>query len=163
MADIAQFLGARYAEEKRQALAARGAGNGRWYLTDWTPNGRQIEAADPDQFTIYDEGGHDEHQALHIATWDPARVLADLEAKRAILAEVLSWKHDYIDGDTWFSCAQAVSTLDEESAPGSGCADEDRAGGPCDCGLDRRRATILHAMAAPYAEHADHKPSWSVE
>lgn len=85
--------------------------------------------------------------------FNTARVLADVAAKRAVLAEVMSWGHTYVDGDTWLSCAQAISPFDEDGVPGSGCADENRAGGPCDCGLDQRRATILDALAAPYPDH----------
>lgn len=90
----------------------------------------------------------------------PARVLADVQAKRAILAEVLSWNHAHIDGDTWLSCAQAVDPHDEDGTPGSGCADEKRAGGPCDCGLDRRRVMMLNALAAAYAGRPGFKPEW---
>ena len=35
---------------------------------------------------VYDEGSPDEYQARHIARHDPARVLREVEAKRAILA-----------------------------------------------------------------------------
>lgn len=92
----------------------------------------------------------------HVAHWDPARVLREIEAKRELLAEIASWKHDYVDGDTWFSCAQAVNPFDKDGAPGSGCSNEHRAGEPCDCGLDRRRKKILKALAKPYADHPDH-------
>jgi uncharacterized protein DUF6221 len=34
---------------------------------------------------IYDEGGHDEYQATHIAFWDPATVLRMVEADRRLL------------------------------------------------------------------------------
>lgn len=113
-----------------------------------------------DNITIYDEGGHDEDQAQHIARHDPAAVLADVAGKRAILAEVLSWQHAYIDGDSWLSCAQAVNPHDGDGTPGSGCADEQRAGGPCDCGLDRRRAMMLNALAAGYVGRPGFKPEW---
>ncbi len=35
---------------------------------------------------VYDEGSPDEYQAAHIARHDPARVLREVEAKRAIVA-----------------------------------------------------------------------------
>ena len=79
--------------------------------------------------------------AAHIARHDPARVLAEVESKRAILDEVQSWSHRYLDEDPFFSCSQAVAP--GETEPGSGCADDERAGQPCDCGLGQRRAAIL--------------------
>jgi hypothetical protein len=141
MADIAAFLNARWAEEAERLefiLSCRSDNedfDGGWDL--WGDYGRAVNAA-----------------------FDPRQMLDDIAAKRAILAEVLSWEHAYIDGDTWLSCAQAVSAFAEDGTPGSGCADEDRAGGPCDCGLDRRRATMLHALAAPYAGRPGFKDDW---
>jgi Family of unknown function (DUF6221) len=38
-----------------------------------------------DNIHVYAEGGHDEHQAAHIALHDPQDVIADCEAKLAIL------------------------------------------------------------------------------
>ena len=40
-----------------------------------------------DDITVYDEGGHDAGQALHIALHDPQDVIADCEAKLATLDE----------------------------------------------------------------------------
>lgn len=36
--------------------------------------------------TLYDEGGHERAHALHIVRHDPARTLAEVEAKRRIVA-----------------------------------------------------------------------------
>lgn len=67
------------------------------------------EAGPPDSYdecriegtfmTIYDEGGHTGEQARHIARHDPARVLAECEAKRKIIAGL--------------SAAAAVGPMDE--------------------------------------------------
>lgn len=46
----------------------------------------RIEGTGTPGITIYDEGGRDEDQADHIARHDPARVLAEVAAKRAILS-----------------------------------------------------------------------------
>lgn len=86
--DLVDFLRARLAEDERLAKAAisdartppnwRGVqGPGRW-ITD----GPVVVG---DDMTIYDEGGHDEAQAEHIARHDPAHVLADVEARRRIV------------------------------------------------------------------------------
>jgi hypothetical protein len=87
-------------------------------------------------------------------------LLADLAAKRVVLAEVASWQHALVDGDTWLSCAQAVDEHYGEGRPGSGCADDRRAGGPCDCGLERRREAILRPMASPFSAHPEFKAEW---
>lgn len=85
----------------------------------------------------------------HIARHDPAAVRADIAGKRALLDHVAGWEHTYVDGDTWFSCSQATGRS-EDSEPGSGCADELRAGKPCDCGLDDRRLAVLRTIALGY-------------
>ncbi len=84
MSDLVAFLRARLGEDEAEArLAAREGGT-------WTQD-------DPVRFpgaisslggqVVYDEGAPDENQAPHIARHDPARVLREVEAKRAILAE----------------------------------------------------------------------------
>lgn len=112
---------------------------------------------------IYPEGGHDAHQARHIARWDPATVLADIAGKRALLNHVAEWQHEYVDGDTWFSCSQAIGPHDADEIPGSGCADEDRAGEPCDCHLDDRRLAVLRCVAAGYIGRPEFKPEWRID
>lgn len=66
-------------------------------------------------------------------------------ATQQIIDEVMSWRHRYLDEDTWYSCAQAVSP--DEDEPGSGCSDDSRRGGPCDCGLFERQERILGPLA----------------
>ncbi len=46
---------------------------------------------------IYDEGGHDKAHAAHIARHDPARVLREVEAKRAIVARFVETDGCYCD------------------------------------------------------------------
>jgi hypothetical protein len=81
---ITEFLEARIAEDEAGARnALEGAcDDGRWGVEDdygmkMKVRGRGI--------LIYDEGGHTEGQAAHIAAWDPARALAECAAKLAIL------------------------------------------------------------------------------
>jgi Family of unknown function (DUF6221) len=102
-------------------------------------------------------------QATHIALNDPAAVLADIEAKRKILAAMTALKHVYIEGDSWYSCSQAVDPYEPGEGPGSGCLDENRAGNPCDCGRDRLVAAVLGALAVPFASHPGYDPSWRPE
>lgn len=66
----------------RAAMKPRRADDGRWSVGDHPMDERRIEGIG---IEIYDEGGHDEHQAAHIARHDPARVLRECAAKRAIV------------------------------------------------------------------------------
>jgi len=82
---LTEFLTARIDEDEAVALAAT---EGPWHANgkrddgEWAADGCRIEGAG---IIIYDESGHDEDQAAHIARHDPARVLAECEAKRLLL------------------------------------------------------------------------------
>lgn len=117
---------------------------------NWTNNVCGCPAGDGD--TAPDVARLLEHLHQQAANGDPW-LAADATAKRSIVAEVMSWRHRYEGMDAYYSCAQAADpdpVPGEDGGPGSGCADEDRAGGPCDCGLDARRAAILAALAGLY-------------
>ncbi len=83
--DLAAWLGAQLDDDEQVARAAmpHPSDDGRWEAgTDnWS-----AERIDGDGITIYAEGGHTAEQSKHIALWDPARALAEVEAKRRILA-----------------------------------------------------------------------------
>lgn len=81
---ICGFLTARLNEREAMARAALRSpeNSGRW-STDIDPWGSRVVG---DGIEIYDEGGHTEEQAVFIAANDPAFVLADIAAKRAIIA-----------------------------------------------------------------------------
>lgn len=169
---MVEFIKAQLAEDVATIKAMGAEGAGRWWV------GQRFDGSlDPDGSTVFVDvrrsdglgyihlgtpGMFTGPTATHIARHDPATVLADVAGKRAILAEVLSWQHAYIDGGSWLSCAQAVDPHDEDGTPGSGCADEDCAGGPCDCGLDRRREMMLNALAAAYVGRPGFKPEWGL-
>lgn len=87
MSDPIEFLKARWTEEQQVAEAAIPRnGTGRWQVDNESCYVYGADDGDwaDDEIMIHDEGGHDADQARHIAYWDPARVLADLAAKRAI-------------------------------------------------------------------------------
>jgi hypothetical protein len=77
---------------------------------------------------------------------DPASVLSDVSQTRSLVAEILSWPHDYNDSDPYYSCSQAVEPGDDTAPPGSGCTNEN-AGKPCDCGRDARVLRMLKIIA----------------
>ena len=93
-ADLVTWLRACIDDDQRVAKSAvtepfpvgKGLGAGVW--RQGAPAGHMwAERIEGDDLTIYDEGGHSEAHAAHIARWDPARVLAEVAAKRAILDE----------------------------------------------------------------------------
>jgi hypothetical protein len=106
--EITEFLTARLGEDEAAARAAFNAperGNrrpivpdGRWNVGDEEPGMRRLPEDErdlswPEYVTgigiiIYPEGGHTAEHAAHIARHDPARVLREVEAKRAIVAAV---------------------------------------------------------------------------
>lgn len=88
----------------------------------------------------------------------PAGVLAEVEATRALLADLLEERHDVNEGDPWYTCIAAT----EEADGGESCDDE-RRGGPCDCGRDLRLTRRLRLLAQPDADHPDYLPQWRPE
>jgi hypothetical protein len=94
---ITEFMEARIAEDEAMARAAIRHGDGAWRAGDEPdPEGDVYDerAIYGDDLHIYDEGGHDENHAAHIARHDPARVLAECKAKRAVLAEIKRYRWD---------------------------------------------------------------------
>ncbi|MFD4830125.1 DUF6221 family protein [Streptomyces uncialis] len=94
-------------------------------------------------------------QAGHIARHDPARVLREVEAKRMLIGGITTERHHVTDGDCWYTCAAAT----EERDGGETC-DDNRTGGPCDCGRDERVGRCLRLLALPYADHPDYREEW---
>lgn len=104
--DLVQFLRERLDEDKRIALAAtwcEDAGTWhaeaseygtparptapRWYVEDSMDDG-VITTVDP-------QASDDEGVARHIAAWDPARVLAEVEAKLSLLETCEAFLHEH--------------------------------------------------------------------
>jgi hypothetical protein len=80
--DITEFVRARLDEDEAAAkLAAREGGTWKQDDPDRHP-GAISSLGGP---VVYDEGSPDEYQAPHIARHDPARVLREVAAKRAIV------------------------------------------------------------------------------
>lgn len=138
--DLVQFLRDRLNEDQQVALAA----------------GRVTGGGNPDaESTIHTHSDDEEAVAEHIARHDPARVLAEVDAKRRLVADVLAERHFRNEEDHWYSCA---ALTDEQGEPL--CFDEGRAPGPCDCGRDERATRRLRLLALPYADHPDYRQEW---
>ena len=82
--DLVQWLGAQLDEDQRIAEAARGQLEGRWSHDASIPNGYVYD--ERGGTVVYDESAPSPEEAEHIAAHDPARVLREIEAKRAIVA-----------------------------------------------------------------------------
>ena len=159
---LLEFITARLDEDE---ATARAAGDGRWRVDHWLdprsscPTGcscRRVEGLD---FTVYDEGGHDEAQAAHIARHDPARVLREVEAKRALLA-----LHHHL---RYVEPLDAASKYEEDHRP---AFDESpRYVGCAACHYDSRHeetypswwCDTVRLLALPYADHPDYRSEWS--
>ncbi|MGW5820327.1 DUF6221 family protein [Streptomyces noursei] len=72
----------------------------------------------------------------YIAHFDPARMLADVQVKRALLKVLLGAQHAVCE-DPRYSCAAAVD------------------GGPCGCGRDDLVSRALAVMHQPYRRASD--------
>jgi hypothetical protein len=121
-----------------------------------TPDGQQIYDSARD-VVVYDEGQPGPASVGHIVHNNPADTLRRCEADRRLLDQVQTWRHEYVDGDPWFSCAQAVD--DSGAEPGSGCADDDRAGQPCDCPTGTHIKQVMAALAARYGITTEEIPA----
>lgn len=71
--------------------------------------------------------------AAHIARWDPARVLREVEAKRRLIAEIVP----------------RVQSMDEQISTEWGGSLDDAAG------------DLLRLLATAYADHPDYRPEWA--
>lgn len=92
-----------------------------------------------DNITIYDEGGHDEDQARHIARHDPAAILAEIETKRYLL----EWCAEVTAHFDWSTLNLPGSLLNDPNARATHTA-----------------VVALQAMAAPYVGRPGFKPEW---
>ena len=90
----------------------------------------------------------------------PARVLRDVEAKRAILAELEAIPHLYME-DCYYSCELAVHPDDPERRPGSGyCNDNAIPTGGCTCGRDKLVSRLRGALAIIWRDHPGYDEAW---
>jgi hypothetical protein len=133
---ITEFLLARFDEDEK---LANDAGAGAWQTAD-NGLGQQLRIVG-DNFEIYDEAGHNEAQAEHIARHNPARILREVEAKRAILAEHRQVSGFEGTGDFATGC---------ETCHGDPTSGETEGRGLCG---------TIHALAAAYTDHADYDAS----
>ena len=152
MSDLADFLHARYAERRALAEAASP-----WPWKVNPDDSEEVLASDDvlvaEVFAL--SGNQTRNTAAFIAANDPAGVIADLDAKLALLDDLLADQHYRLEEDDWYSCA---ALTDEHGDPI--CFDESRAPGPCDCGRDAQVERRLRILARPFAGHPDYREEW---
>ncbi|MFE2911260.1 DUF6221 family protein [Kitasatospora indigofera] len=137
-ADLAGFLRARLDDTAAKAQAAIRDGAARWHTElDRVHDGYAV-ADEQGRPVVHDEGSPSIGQAAHIAEHDPARVLAEVDAKRRILKA-----HPYRRAPGW----------DRPGHIGYECRQ---------CATEYECAT-LRLLALPYAAHPDYRPEWAPE
>lgn len=119
---IEQFITDRLAEDERLAQEAD-SGDGEWFFDDRFD---RVETSDENVYTLH----HVEHMARH----NPARVLRDIQAWRAMMRAVLEYEGE-LDHLTESAPPDQRSTLDHLPA--------------------------LRAIAAIWSDHPDYQAEWA--
>jgi hypothetical protein len=128
---ITEFIRARLAEEEQTAQAAAGAGVevGVWTLSDATAT--QVRDGNGNRV-----GGHTwPHKGAHIALHDPARVLREIAARRAVLDMALTEQEA---GDRYGAGFNEASE-----------------------GWHDAQEHVLKQLASVYADHPDYDQEWA--
>ncbi len=139
MADLVAFLNARLDEDE---TAAKTATNGPWYQdgSEIRGHNRPYAGGGPGLLVVKFTWPQ---ESAHILRHDPARVLREVEAKRAILAE-----HGPANGGRDTDRCRVCTAI---AHTGMGHADARRFRAPC--------PTLLF-LAAVYSDHPDYDPEW---
>jgi hypothetical protein len=172
---LADFLLARIAEDEVVARAAivETESGGRW----WAVRDRNRDS-DAEALALVkgenplEEPGHDPTYALaaahicysdepdvllHVARHDPARVLAECEAKRRIVDFMLDEHGATIDGE-WGCCHSGADFRNGGRAPEYEGDEFETL--PSDCPGAKAALAGLALLAPPYADHPDYREEW---
>jgi len=136
-----EFLTARY--DERETVARRAYSQGAWRSGSTYGMFVSVEAQ---SWTVV-SGEWERSDADHIALNDPAYILADIAAKRAILAlHAPKDRQPWGIGNGWQECVVCFD-------PGTEAGEYTWETWPC---------PTLRALVQPYAEHPDFDPTWRV-
>lgn len=153
MSDITVFLAARFDEEYADAIAAQEADPAPWHANTTNTgsagerhgHGSGLVIAGDDTALWDCEGSNTlcmtAPTARHVARWDPAHVLREVEAKR----KLLEW------------CAKAGSSDWSAYNDGRSLPDQIQ-----DLATNAAIDMALRTMAAPHASHPDFNSKWAV-
>lgn len=148
MTDIAQFLAARLAEDENCARLVLSDYGG--HVPNWQVPSTGVLVVGEDLHPLGD-GPLVEHIARH----DPARVLAEVAAKRAIVA-----MHEQAEKLVWDPRPAGTPVREPRREPAGYCSTCQVEDGvihgtwPCD--------TLKH-LATVYSEHPDFNPAWGID
>lgn len=159
MSDLAAFLLARIAEDE---AVARAAGEG-----EWSAEGRDVWRVSPiATVTIvygipeHESGAQTHEIGQHIARHDPARVLAECEAKRRIV----EWHKN------WPVLVESQPTIEPIDRPGDPMSLAYRASQQIAWMTEREyvarfgseppTSPILRLLALPFVDHPDYRQEW---
>lgn len=159
--DIAAFLTARFDEEHADAVAAQEADSAPWHadVTDGastqarTGHGAGLVIAADDEALWDCEGSHmlcmTAATARHVARWNPAHVLADVAAKRAIVEDYVLTCRFRDEAATRIERAREASQIDSAALDDWHRAERETSilGG------------VLERLASAYAGHAGYDPN----
>jgi hypothetical protein len=137
---LADFLLARIAEDEALAQDAAAALS----MPEKGPSWHAVETAD-EGISVW-SGALDEHwpsfyeteETKHISRWSPGRVLDECEARRRIVADLLT-PSGLDEGDTDLAWAVMNGDRSQQIA-----------------------ITTLRLLALPYADHSDYRSEWRV-
>lgn len=147
--DWAEFALARIAEDEAAALRASPG--------PWSPNAEHDEVVAVDGITVADGFALSNRQLRatvnHIARHDPARVMADCAAKRAIVAEHATQNVPVLEvrGEIVMSGPECRTCVDWDKVEADGPSP---AASPC-----RTVRLLLQA----WSDHPDFDPAWGVD
>jgi hypothetical protein len=143
MTDLATWLRAQLDEDERIALAASPG--------PWKPNAEHDEVLAVDDERVADgfalSGNQLRATVDHIVCWDPARVLAEVDAKR----RVLDLHAPFTDYAGRIRCEHCTELCHSRS--GLGCEDPADAIHPC-------RTVLL--LSLPYGDRPGFDPRWAL-
>lgn len=154
MSDLVAFLRARLDEDEQQATLAR-------MRRDWDPKtderpvgpsagqwSAEGEEVSGDGILIVEqEGWHNAEQANHIARWDPARVLAEVQAKRAIVDR---YEDERSRRDAYRS--PLAREAEDHKAVHDRRTQEARS---------RVAEDVVRLLALPYVDHLEYRQEWT--
>jgi hypothetical protein len=148
--DLIAWLRAQLDDDERVARAAVAHAPGRW-----VPMYRDVHAV------VLGNGTHEQRHvgtaesgelATFLSDWSPARVLAEVDAKRRRLDWLAARQHDM--GPEGFPTYDSCRLLVQPGELG------DLEVGYCSCGLDGWRNQLYRFEALPYADRPGYQESW---
>jgi len=144
---LVEFLLARITEDEDEAKAAEHKNGSKWTVDPFEDGGARINGtvdrgANPRAYSGDRELWDDEtalgmwlDTAMHVVRWDPARVLAECETKRAIIE---LWQQTDADDRVAFNEVEAEKRVSRQTTLWS----------------------VLKLLALPFAGHPDYREEW---